>query len=75
MEVTIKLNALSGVPVAQLVKCPTLDVSSGLDLRVVSPSTPSMESTFSLKKIKNIYELKVIDYPIKCLVMNDLGKV
>ena len=48
-----------GAWVAQLVERPTLDLSSGLDLRVVSPS-PTLGSVLgikpALKKKKNEYE-------------------
>ena len=39
---------LRGVGVAQLVKGPTLDLSSGLDLRVVS-SSPALGSALGIK--------------------------
>jgi len=48
---------------AQLVKPPTLDLSSGLDLRVVT-SSPTMGSTLGVvptqKKKKKIYNCKAI---------------
>jgi len=47
---TIKLEWMGGAKVAQLVKHPTLDLSSGCDLRVVS-SSPPLGSTLGVESL------------------------
>jgi len=46
--VSLKVGPSRGALVAQLVKCPTLDLSSSLDLRVVN-SGPALGSLLGLE--------------------------